>query len=62
MNKNMVKDKTLFWLNNGIEEETKCLKNFLEKNNNESQVEDICTTIGLLSALKKQAQELIEKL
>ena len=62
MNKNMVKDKTLFWLNKGIEEETKCLKKFLEKNNNESQVEDICTTIGLLSALKKQAQELIEKL
>ena len=62
MNKNMVKDKTLFWLNKGIEEETKCLKNFLEKNNNESQVEDICTTIGLLSALKKQAQELIKNL
>ena len=62
MNKNMVKDKTLFWLNKGIEEETKCLKNFLVKNNNESQVEDICTTIGLLSALKNQAKDLIEKL
>lgn len=62
MNKNMVKDKTLFWLNKGIEEETKCLKNFLEKNNNESQVEDICTTIGLLSALKIQTEDLISKL
>ena len=62
MNKNMVKDKTLFWLNKGIEEETKCLKNFLEKNNNESQVEDICTTIGLLSALKNQTEDLISKL
>ena len=58
----MVKDKTLFWLNKGIEEETKCLKNFLEKNNNESQVEDICTTIGLLSALKIQTEDLISKL
>ena len=62
MNKNMVKDKTLFWLNKGIEEETKCLKNFLKKNNNESQVEDICTTIGLLSALKIQTEDLISKL
>ena len=62
MNKNMVKDKVLFWLNKGIEEETKCLKNFLEKNNNESQVEDICTTIGLLSALKIQTEDLISKL
>ena len=62
MNKNMVKDKTLFWLNKGIEEETKCLKNFLEKNNNEAQVEDICTTIGLLSALKIQTEDLISKL
>lgn len=62
MNKNMVKDKTLFWLNKGIEEETKCLKNFLEKNNNESQVEDICTTIGLLSSLKIQTEDLISKL
>ena len=62
MNKNMVKDKTLFWLNKGIEEETKCLKNFLEKNSNESQVEDICTTIGLLSALKIQTEDLISKL
>ena len=62
MNKNMVKGKTLFWLNKGIEEETKCLKNFLEKNNNESQVEDICTTIGLLSALKIQTEDLISKL
>lgn len=62
MNKNMIKDKVLFWLNKGIEEETKCLKNFLEKNNNESQVEDICTTIGLLSALKIQTEDLISKL
>lgn len=61
MNKNMVKDKVLFWLNQSIEKETVSLKTFLE-NNSEPQIEEICTTIGILTALKNQAEEMIDKL
>lgn len=61
MNKNMVKDKVLFWLNQGIEKEVVSLKAFLE-NNSEPQVEEICTTISVLAALKNQAEEMIDKL
>ena len=61
MNKNMVKDKVLFWLNQSLEKEVVSLKAFLE-NNSETQIEEICTTIGVLSALKNQAKEMIDKL
>lgn len=61
MNKDYISGRVMYWLNKAIETETEFLKEDI-KNNPDSDVNDACTALGVLVALKTEAKDLIEKL
>lgn len=62
MSKNYLIKRTELLLSKAIKEETQRLKEVLDFNPNNEDIEQICTEIGVLVALKNYANDLIKKL
>lgn len=62
MSKNYLIKRTELLLSKAIKEETQRLKEVLDFNPNNEDIEQICTEISVLVALKNYANDLIKKL
>lgn len=62
MDKQYIRAKVRSWLNKAEKEEIEILKEIIKENPEDERIPDLCTALGIIVALRTEADELIEKL